>query len=254
MLVFFHICLHQVSHLHRVDLSAFAVADLQGIRKGTWSTTAAQTSAREALSCPGEPVPAQTPRLIAGYIRQKTNTRAVLPLSISGMAIVYLQSTNWRQRHLKAKRLIFTTGFSTHPSSFTQHVVTKEVLISQFWDVFEEALFRLKECQFWENILRQGRKNRPYTSYFISLQGGVHNDFSSNWHCSALSQTYGSHRRCEMTAITLGIFIYDGISQWQQECRAGRNYSSLKYQLTALTTDCIFCSHDLLSTKIWDKN
>lgn len=47
MFVFFHIGLHQVSHLHRVDLSTFAVADLQGIRKGTWSVTAAQVSGRE---------------------------------------------------------------------------------------------------------------------------------------------------------------------------------------------------------------
>lgn len=31
--VFFHIGLHQISHLHRVDLSALAVADLQGVRK-----------------------------------------------------------------------------------------------------------------------------------------------------------------------------------------------------------------------------
>lgn len=59
--VFFHICLHQVSHLHRVDLSTFAVADLQGIRKGTWSMTAAQENGREALSCPGESIPAQIP-------------------------------------------------------------------------------------------------------------------------------------------------------------------------------------------------
>lgn len=37
MFVFFHICLHQVSYLHRVDLSTFAVADLQGIRRGIQS-------------------------------------------------------------------------------------------------------------------------------------------------------------------------------------------------------------------------
>lgn len=66
MFVFFHICLHQISHLHRVDLSTFAVADLQGIRKGIRSITAEyygssgrqQINDGEALSFSQESIPA----------------------------------------------------------------------------------------------------------------------------------------------------------------------------------------------------
>ena len=55
MFVFFHICLHQISYLHRVDLSTFAVADLQGIRKGIQSInsiTAVQAGNRQIIQKP----------------------------------------------------------------------------------------------------------------------------------------------------------------------------------------------------------
>lgn len=52
------------------------------------------------------------------------------------------------EHHLNAEApqsKIFTTGFFTHPSSFTQHMVTKEEFTSHFWDVFKEAMLILKE-------------------------------------------------------------------------------------------------------------
>lgn len=55
MFVFFHIRLHQISYLHRVDLSTLTVADLQGIEKGIWSINsiaAVQAGNRQVIQKP----------------------------------------------------------------------------------------------------------------------------------------------------------------------------------------------------------
>lgn len=170
MFVFFHICLHQISHLHRVDLSTFAVADLQGIRKGTWSMTAAQASGREALSCPGEPIPAQTPKAHGRVHQAENKDKSSIFLQASQKwPRAYLRSTTWMQRHRKAKLLIFTTGFFTHPSSFTQHMVTKEEFTSHFWDVFEEAMLILKEFGSSESPFWDGGERTDPTQGTLSL-------------------------------------------------------------------------------------
>lgn len=170
------------------------------------------------------------------------------------------------QRHLKAKLLIFTTGFSTHPSSFTQHVVTKEVLISHFWDAFEEAMLRLKEFGSFENSFW----DRGESTDSISLQRRAHSDFhSSNWHCSALLQTLTVHMgHTEDMKLQPLPWEFLFMMEFLSDSKIGEQGENtvLWGQLTALTTGAlllltrhllavyVFRSHDLLGTKIWDKS
>lgn len=120
MFVFFHIRLHQVSYLHRVDLSTFAVADLRGIRQGIQSVkgiTTAQEDNKwsETLSFPEEPTPAKALEPHTRARKADNSTRIIkfsasIRVGLSSVVICKMYNISWPKctwaRHIKLLSMI----------------------------------------------------------------------------------------------------------------------------------------------------